>query len=360
MNNELVQVGFFDLESDMPQKTWHIGLGDKLQDTLRQRAAKIKTVVAQANFIIGEELANAQKELTYKNGGFVKWLEEEVGIDHERAYEFIRIWEGYKMLALSANISGIGKKVLLKSSKDDVPESARQEIVTRHEAGEKITLATADEIVERHKAEIAKLQAEKERIQSQFDFYKQDAEQREDLLNARIDDLENAPQPEPVKVIEYQDTLETAAKVATLEQQIKALEAKPNISPEKQQELEKLQLNLKNAQTELDFYTKQNRALAEEVKKLGEESGRSYAESVALAGRLRIRQEWQYATGEVQAALRKFHTRVPSEIDRESFEGEEHTRTSQTIEILEHTILVLKQTLPRLDATLTIVDARIG
>ncbi len=231
MNNELVQTGFFDIEQDTQQKTWHIGLEDKLQSTLRQRAAKIKAVVAQANFIIGEELATAQKELTYKNGGFVKWLEEEVGIDHERAYEFIRIWEGYKMLALSANISGIGKKVLLKSSKDDVPESARQEIVSRHEAGEKITLALSDEIIERHKAEIAALEAEKQQLQSQFNYFKQDAEQQQAQLNAKIDELESMPTPEPQKVPVYQDTLETAAKVATLEAQIKALENKPTIPP---------------------------------------------------------------------------------------------------------------------------------
>ena len=119
-----------------------------------------------------------------------------------------------------------------------------------------------------------------------------------------------------------------------------------------QQELDRLQLDLKNAQTELDFYTTQNKALADKNKQLSEESGRSFQEITALAGQLRIRQVWQDATGEVQAAIRKFHTRAPSEIDRESFEGEEHTRTYQTIGVLEQTIDLLRQTLPQASSSI--------
>jgi hypothetical protein len=250
--SDLVQTGFFDLELDAPQKTWHIGLEDKLQDTLRQRAAKIKTVVAQANFLIGEELATAQKELTYKNGGFVKWLEEEVGIDNQRAYEFIQIWEHYKMFPLSGNISSLGKKVLLAGAQKDVPESARQEIVTRHEAGEKVTLAVSDEIIERHKAELEELEEARQDLQREFDLFKEDIEREREEKQRELDikkkelelfrwekDLEDSKhegqqkqlqedidrlKQEKVKTIQ-EDTPETKAKLEEVEKQLKEIEA---------------------------------------------------------------------------------------------------------------------------------------
>jgi hypothetical protein len=251
MSQELVQTGFFDLELDVPQKTWHIGLEDKLQDTLRQRAAKIKAVVAQANFIIGEELATAQKELTYKNGGFVKWLEEEVGIDNQRAYEFIQIWEHFKMFPNIGNISEIGKMVLMISSKKDVPESAREEIVTRHEAGEKITLAVSDEIIERHKAELEAVEKAKNELQQEFDLFRDqarkdlEAKQRELEVyqeNVRLqkedfertkgkfeEDMKSAKEEreliEKSKVqIIKEDTPETKAKLEDAEKKIKEIE----------------------------------------------------------------------------------------------------------------------------------------
>ncbi len=200
MNSELVQIGFFDLELDTPQKTWRIGLEGQLQDTLRKRAAKIKAVVAQANFLIGEELATAQKELTYKNGGFVKWLEEEIGIDYQRAYEFIQIWENYKMFPLSGNISEIGKKVLLAGAKKDVPDSARQEIVARHEAGKKVSLADADEIIERHKAELEELKEANQELQRDFELFKDEVEANEQAHVALVQSLEQKleEKPEPV------------------------------------------------------------------------------------------------------------------------------------------------------------------
>lgn len=243
MSSELVQTGFFDLELTQ-EKTWHVGLEDKLQNMLRQRAAKIKAVVAQANFIIGEELATAQKELTYKNGGFVKWLEEEVGIDFERAYEFIRIWENYKMFALSANISSLGKKVLLAGAKKDVPESARQEIVTRHEAGEKITLAATDEIIARHKAEVEELKETNQELQREYDLFKDDRERERREYDSRLTTIETEKSFKEDEILGYKQAKAVIdQKLKSNQEEIERLKADLEEKPEPEKvevEVEKL------------------------------------------------------------------------------------------------------------------------
>lgn len=334
MNNEIVQSEFFDnIEPEITQqKTWHIGLEDKLQDTLRQRAAKIKAVVAQANFIIGEELATAQKELTYKNGGFVKWLEEEVGIDNERAYEFIHIWEGYKMFADSANISSLGKSVLLAGAKKDVPQAAREEIVIRHEAGEKITLATADDIIERHKAEVATLEAEKLQIQAQFDFYKQHTQNKQEQLHAKINELENTPEPQKVPV--YQDSQETIAKITRLEEQIKELEDRPK----EQKQVEALQKQLDKLKEDRRLLEEANKASQERIQSLDSQLKVAIKNRITSLNDERIRQEWRSITSEARSCMMRLLGSWPTSLDIKSFESDDWERLSQLKATLKRVI----------------------
>jgi hypothetical protein len=218
VNNELTLFG----DTDIQQKTWHIGLSDELVSSLRQDALDVKTIFVQATLALGKKLAEANAKLAYKNGGFVKWAKEEAGLDHERAYEYIRIWDGYKMLADSANISEIGKSVLIASSREDVPESARKEIVTRHEAGEKITLKVSDEIIERHKAEVAALQSKTRQLEIKL----ADEQETVRVLELRIDDYESRPEPKPERVEVPVIPPETQAKIEQLEGKVSDLTQK--------------------------------------------------------------------------------------------------------------------------------------
>lgn len=261
MNNELVQTGFFDVELDTPQKTWHIGLEDRLQDTLRQRAAKIKAVVAQANFLIGEELATAQKELTYKNGGFVKWLEEEVGIDNERAYEFIRIWENYKLFADSANISSLGKSVLLAGAKEGVPESAREEIVTRHEAGEKITLAVSDDIIAKHKAELEEEREARQELQRSFNLFKEAREEEKKRLNNKIQAVEHEKTAKEDEILRYKQLEATLGNVTQIQEKLRR-EARQQLDKDLEKQRQEQKAELKRKEKEFkELYAKKEQDL---------------------------------------------------------------------------------------------------
>lgn len=310
------------------------------------------------------------------HGDFTTTVLPDLGIDKRFAYRCISVGKLYQQNSFVTNLSQtVFDLPMPMDTWHKLASPSGQTVVKQLESGE--IQPTQEDIKKALEEEKAKAAAEKQRAeqlkqdleaeQKAHSLFKDEVKANEqaytalvESLEQQVQQLENKPAPEPQKIIEYQriieyqDTLETAAKVASLEQQVKALEAKPNISPEKQKELENLQLELENAKTELGFYTTQNEALAKEINEHREAAGRSLEDATALAGRLRIRQVWQYATDEIQASLRKFHTRVPSEIDRESFEGEEHTRTYQTIEILEQTITFLRGTLPQ--ATSSIVD----
>lgn len=310
---------------------------------------------------IGFNLMALQKEHSRKGGGIGDFTTVELpklGIDERfarRCISVARLLENSNRTSLSG--SDLFDLPMPMDTWYKLASPSGQTVVKQLESGE--IKPTQEEIKKALEEEKAKAAAEKQRAeqlkqeleaeQKAHSLFKQEVESNEQAYTALVQSLEKQleEKPEPEKVIEYQDTLETAAKVATLEEQIKALQNKSDITPEKQQELD-------NLQTQLDFYEKQNKALADKNKQLSEESRRSFTENIASVGRLRIRQEWQFATTEVQASLRKFHTKVPSEIDRQSFEGEEHTRTYQTIEVLEQTIAFLRGTLPQ--ATSSIVD----
>jgi len=243
-----------------------------------------------------------------------------------------------------------------------------QPVVRQLESGE---INPTREDITKALEDLAEERKRNKELKQELEAKDKEVETNEQAHIALVQSLEQEleKKPEPVKVVEYQDTLETAAKVATLEAKIQEketkiyeLEGKPIIPPETQAELDKLQLELKNAKIERDFYAEHKEKLAEEVKTYQEASGRTFEEITALAGQLRIRQVWQYATTEFQASVRKFHSQIPSAIDLESFEGEEHTRTAQTIEVLEQTIAILKQLISHSGDTLEqadIVDAEL-
>ncbi len=361
MSSELVQTGFFDLED--VRNAEPIQVTYDYSRVTPEQANKLQTIHkrilvrhAVTSYEDGRDLLEAQSIQGLPYSEFITWAKACYGWSERTINNKMNAalyWGDF-----TAAAAVIEDQAVYVLSSKRVPESVRQEAKALLNAGESIDEERAKQLrdAERARRDAEKKAEEKER---ELILFKQEVERNEQSYTALVQSLEQKleEKPEPEKVIEYQDTLETAAKVASLEQQVKALEAKPDISPEKQKELDNLQLELKNAKTELDFYTTQNEALAKEINEHREAAGRSLEDATALAGRLRIRQVWQYATDEIQAALRKFHTCVPSELDRGSFEGEEHTRTAQTIDLLIETAMFLKKTLLGSDST---VDADIS
>jgi hypothetical protein len=378
---ELVQIGFFDMKpvasngnseiaiiadwsglSKEEATNYHV----ELEKREKQLDAIISFAEEQRKSVICEKSdLYSYMKATRSYDEWLVWLKY-INVSYRSAQECIQMGTEYRTeLTCTSGASrllsrnqiraihrtGEGHDILAKVNSGDVKpnwEDLNKEI----EAANQRTKEAEEKLEEERKA--------REEDQKQHSLFKDEVETNEQahvtLVQSLEQKLEEKPEPEKIieyeKVIEYQDTLETASKIAELETLIELFEAKPDIPPEKQKELEDLQRELKNAKTELGFYEEQNKALAEHVKQLGEESRRSFTENIAIVGQLRIRQEWQFATGELQASVRKFHTRIPSEIDRESFEGEEHNRTAETIEVLEQTIKLIKKTLLGSDSTI--------
>lgn len=375
MSSELVQIGFFDLENtnngsngtdeiiisedlmalsddDFEQAivNRHAQL-DQQEEAINAFAEAFKSRIIRER---GELYLAAKTRLPH--GRYLK-LMERMGASSTTAQDYAKLFREHgDELSNARRVGHLGFRQWIRIARS--PES--HQIIAKLESGEleaspKAINAELEAAKQRAKEAEEKLAAKEQELT----LFKDEVETNEQAHTTLVQSLEQKleEKPEPVKVVEYQDTLETAAKVATLEQQIQDLEAKPDIPPETRIELDKLQLDLKNAKTQLGFYTTQNEALAKEIDGHREAAGRSLEDATALAGRLRIRQVWQYATDEIQASVRKFHTRVPSEIDRESFEGEENTRTAQTIDLLIETAMLLRKTLLSSDST---VDADIA
>jgi len=292
MDNNLI---LFE-DASIQQKTWHVGLSNELQATLRQRAVNIKVISLQATLAIAKELTEAQKELLYKNGGFVKWCEEEVGIDFQRAYEFITIWESYKMFPESGNILGISKTVLLDSSKKDVPQSAREEIVERHKKGETITIAASNEIIERHKAEANAAnqraeESEKKAASSQqkLDLFSQLSEGKIGELNKQITDLQ-----------EKIETLSTPEKVEVTPQAVL-------------NDIAAMKAQIEKLTEQKALLSKKSTELADDLKK---ERAANKAQREQERYEAQIKDSWKKATDELYKALSKFNGQLPSPIDQ--------------------------------------------
>lgn len=294
---------------DIQQKTWHIGLSEPLCASLKQRASRIKGVFVQATMAIGEELASAQKELAYKDSGFVKWLEEEVGLDHQRAYEYIQIWEHYKMLPESGNILSVGRSVLLLSSKEDVPQSAREAIIKEHESGEKVTLERAKEIIEEHKLRAEKAEEKATATQQHLNSFTRLSDEKIGALSQQIADLEEALKkavtPEQVEVTP-QVTLD---KIANLEELTRKQQERNGLLSE---HIEKLN--------------------AELLKQTDANEARRKQEQYATG----IKSEWKKATDTLYKALAAFMGQIPSPIAIQVFEGDEWARYDKIDQALKN------------------------
>jgi hypothetical protein len=142
--------------------------------TLPERAQRIRDLVGTARLCIievGRELIAAKAQI--EHGGWLSWIKTEFGWSQPTASRFMQVAEAFKLFSVN-NMAGltIDATALYALASSDVPQSARDEAVSRAGAGETITKAEADEMVARLslarvqeaiKTEQAKWLADKER-----------------------------------------------------------------------------------------------------------------------------------------------------------------------------------------------------
>jgi myosin heavy subunit len=388
MNNELTLFPEFEIQQ-LKQKTWHIGLSEDLQTTLRQRARNIKRISALATLMRGREFEAAQQELRYVDNGFAKWTDEEVGVDHQRAYEDIKIWRAYGTLLIELQNSGkdlgeamlpefspqnsgkdlgeamlpefspqnsgkdlgeamlpesgnieIRRTVLLESSKDDVSQEARKEIINRTLSGEKVTVEKAKEIIEyqrqvkeaeeqakedaRKRAEAEKKLVEAEKKAREAEEKLKEQEEEEAILQELITGLREEKkkiEESKVKTVK-EDTEETILKLEAMEKKIKLLENKQKKADEDKKKLEE----------DLKLITEQKKNLADAKREL-ERQIKEYRENNHKQKHIeQVRTRFSQARDAIRHGLQQASARWISPIDAEqAFEPDDWAALDQTL-----------------------------
>lgn len=118
----------------------------------QQRAVEIKDLMrntAENIMRVGEKLLEVQVKLG--DGRFDAWLEAEFKWSRRTAYNFIGVFKEFRDHANFAQID-IATSALYLIAAPSTLESARQEIMLRAEAGERISHTAAKAVVEAHKA----------------------------------------------------------------------------------------------------------------------------------------------------------------------------------------------------------------
>jgi hypothetical protein len=124
---------------------------------VRQRAVEIKDLMsstAENIMRVGEKLLEVQVKLG--NGKFDAWLQAEFDWSRRTAYNFIGVFKEFRGRANFAQID-IATSALYLLSAPSTPESAKQEIIMRAEAGEPISHTTAKAVVEAHRTAEAEI-----------------------------------------------------------------------------------------------------------------------------------------------------------------------------------------------------------
>ena len=133
----------FDYGPDVDADTRH---------SLEMIAAELElevTNVVKRIVVIGRKLAIARDKCERVNGGFRAWVHDRCGFSQAWAYSAIQVVE---KLGECPTVGHLTVRALFDLVRDNVPDSAREEVTARAKAGEKIDNATAAEIVDRHKA----------------------------------------------------------------------------------------------------------------------------------------------------------------------------------------------------------------
>jgi len=125
-----------------------------VQHELNDIAAEIYYLnqkTAEFTFEIGKRLARAREIFRHEGGGFQGWLETTFNESRTKAYKYIQFYEKSSSIPLVGHlkdIEGVSQKTLFALSENSTPDEVVKDAVKRIQAGENITSATIQEMVE--------------------------------------------------------------------------------------------------------------------------------------------------------------------------------------------------------------------
>ena len=334
MSSELVQTGFFDIENVQDENPVQVAydfskLSPEQADNLQEVYKRIFIRHVTTAYEDGKDLleAKAIEGLPYKE--FIEsakatfgWSERSINNKMNAAL----YWGDFT--APGAVIED--HAVYLLSSKR-VPEPARQEAKALLTAGQNINEELAKELRDKHKA-LEEANKKAESLEQQALFYQKESELRKSEQDCLRYQLEHLPMPEPEKVIVYQDSPQTQAKMVSLEQKAKREESSRTKAERAAKDFEE-----RFRETQVS-----NRKIAEENKKLSEEAKRRWIEGQIELDQLRVRQEWRKAVDGYLQLSANFMARVPALINTQAFESDDWSLYAQCIHVTEQTLELLK------------------
>jgi len=258
---------------------------------------------------IGEELVEAKKEIQpYKEGGFKGWVETQVGITERYAYALINSYEHFGKTEI-ISVSRFVNTAMLLLSAPSVPQEARDEAIQRAEAGEKINVKLAKEIIE---AQFARQQAEEAEQQAHAEALL--AQQEIANLTQRIEALQN----------EMASFVQPEVEIREVEKEV--------ISPETTATLEKLRLQVQEL-------TEQKKNLSKRVEQLSDEINTwresHEAERERELREVRICQNWREVTSTFYKQVVKLLGQFPSPLDAQIFAAAEWDQLYQLEELAQ-------------------------
>jgi hypothetical protein len=299
-------------EGDIHRLPCYQGLSEESIDHLEVRVGNIRKISNKASFDIAIELCGARDEYRHnKHGGFEGWVEERLKIGRSTAYRIIDRYNGF------ATVPNLGQLDIVLSaqyqlSAPTAPKEAREEALELAESGEKITVAKANELIEKWQriAEDNKKKADDAKAQIDiFQSHSKLADDKIDELSQQITELEEklktAQTPEKVEVIP-QTTLN---KIDNLESLVTKLKDRNQ--------------RLSDERTKLTTELRAQRDANEERRKQEQYE-------------YKIKDGWKKSTEVLYKALSQFVGSIPSPIAIQVFEGDEWARYDQIEQALKH------------------------
>lgn len=129
-------------------------LTENTQTQLQQLRDSIKTGhtnLLQHCIALGKQLSTARDLTQNQEGGFMKWVKDELGWSRQYAYNYINVFDTFGTLPNEAQNLPIGLTAAIALGKPSTPAEARTEALKLAESGKTISASTAKDIIKKHK-----------------------------------------------------------------------------------------------------------------------------------------------------------------------------------------------------------------
>ncbi len=120
---------------------------EQLRDTIKTG----HTNLLQHCISLGKHLSAARDLSQDKEGGFIKWVKDELGWSRQYAYNYINVFDTFGELPDEAQNLPIGLTAAIALGRPSTPPEARTEALKIAETGKSISASTARDIIKKHK-----------------------------------------------------------------------------------------------------------------------------------------------------------------------------------------------------------------